>query len=270
MNLSKSFTMRAALIALSTLLIFGCTSEKQKAENTKTNPVDLVYPLLDTDNSRWFFFSSACRPFGMVNLSPDTQIGGAWGSGYLYATDTVKGFSHIHAWQLSGLSVMPVTLNDSSQNNIFKDFYSHFSHETEKVSPGYQSLELDRYKISAELTSTKRVGFHRYTFHGNGKPALLVNLNTILGPCRNMEGALKQIDNKTITGELTNAPTSRRPKPTKVFFELASDTKITRIVQDKETHNYLLIFDETAREVKLKAGISYTSVQNAVKMLFRM
>ena len=36
-------------------------------------PVDLVWPWLDSANSRWFFFNSATRPFGMVNLSPDTE-----------------------------------------------------------------------------------------------------------------------------------------------------------------------------------------------------
>ena len=51
---------------------FACAPKAEHFE-----PVDLVYPLLDTENSRWFYFSSACRPFGMVNLSPDTQIGGA-------------------------------------------------------------------------------------------------------------------------------------------------------------------------------------------------
>jgi len=29
-----------------------------------------VDPQIDTYNSRWFYFSSACRPFGMVNLAP--------------------------------------------------------------------------------------------------------------------------------------------------------------------------------------------------------
>lgn len=77
---------------------------------SKISPVDMVYPLLDTANSRWFFFSSASRPFGMVNLSPDTEINGAWGSGYRYNTTNIKGFSHIHAWQLSGVSVMPINL----------------------------------------------------------------------------------------------------------------------------------------------------------------
>ncbi len=47
-------------------------------------PVDLVNPLVDSANSRWFFFSSATRPFGMVNLSPDMGTAGAWESGYRY------------------------------------------------------------------------------------------------------------------------------------------------------------------------------------------
>jgi len=73
-------------------------------------PVDLVYPQLDSENSRWIFFSSASRPFGMVNLAPDTRIIGDWGSGYHYEVDTIVGFSHLHEWQISGLLVMPVNI----------------------------------------------------------------------------------------------------------------------------------------------------------------
>jgi putative alpha-1,2-mannosidase len=46
-------------------------------------PADYVNPLIDTHKSRWFFFSSACRPFGMVNLSPDTKVGDDWMPGAL-------------------------------------------------------------------------------------------------------------------------------------------------------------------------------------------
>ena len=225
----------------------------------------MVFNQLDTENSRWFFFSSACRPFGMVNLSPDTQIGGAWGSGYRYNTDTIKGFSHIHAWQLSGLSVMPVTLLDKNDASIFSDFYSHFSHETESVKPGYHSLELDRYNISVEISSTKRVGFHKYTFHGDGNSALLLNLNTLLGPCENVDGVLEKTADMSVRGQLTNVPTRRRPKPTKVFFKIESDTKIIDVVQDEQTKNYLLFFEDSRKPVQLKVGISYTSVENAAR-----
>lgn len=263
MNIPRLFIRLTATMAVFFVLFISCNTENKNQEQQEFNPVDLVYPLLDTENSRWFFFSSACRPFGMVNLSPDTQIGGAWGSGYRYLTDTVKGFSHIHAWQLSGLSVMPVAITDENSENIFSDFYSHFSHETEKVAPGYQYLELDRYKIEAEITSTKRVGFHKYTFNGEGNPALLLNLNTMLGPCANVDGKLTKIDDNTVVGEVTSAPTIRRPKATKVFFQIDSDAKINEVKKDETTGNFLLVFGNNSKEVLLKAGISYTSNENA-------
>lgn len=250
------------------VLILFCSACKQKLENKQpeiVQPVDLVYNQLDTENSRWFLFSSACRPFGMVNLSPDTQVGGAWGSGYRYLTDTVKGFSHIHAWQLSGLSLMPVGLTQENKKDIYTNFYSHFSHDTEKVSPGYQFLNLDRYNIDAEITSTTRVGFHKYSFNGTGEPALLLNLNTMLGPCENTDGILLETGNNYVIGELTNAPTRRRPKPIKIFFKIESDTKIINIKKDPGTGNYLLVFEKDAKKIQLKAGISYTSIENAAK-----
>ena len=69
---------------LAMLLMSNCSNRQTKkiSVSDPKNYVDLVYPQLDTENSRWFLFTSASRPFGMVNLSPDTQIGGAWGSGY--------------------------------------------------------------------------------------------------------------------------------------------------------------------------------------------
>lgn len=76
---------------------------------TKDFPADMVNPYVDSKNSRWFFFNTATRPFGMVNLSPDTDSGGAWGSGYRFESDSIKGLSHVHVWQLSGLSVLPVS-----------------------------------------------------------------------------------------------------------------------------------------------------------------
>lgn len=233
-------------------------------ENPKpTNFVDLVYPQLDSENSRWFFFSSATRPFGMVNLSPDTEIDGAWGSGYRYKSDTIKGFSHVHGWQISGLSVMPVSITSENDTAIFKDFYSKFKHEAEKASPGYHLVDVERYNISAELTSTKRVGFHRYSFPTEGSPAILFNLNTLLGPSENVNGKMEKTGNKMLTGELEMSPTHRRPKPFKLFFKIELDSEISALVQDPETGNYLVYTDEKNRSVLMKASISYTSVENA-------
>ncbi|MCM4163002.1 MULTISPECIES: GH92 family glycosyl hydrolase [unclassified Arenibacter] len=252
------------LLLLLTISSFYSCQETSPPQNPRsTNVVDLVYPHLDSENSRWFFFSSASRPFGMVNLSPDTAIEGAWGSGYRYKTDTIKGFSHVHGWQISGLSVMPVSVGPENETTIYKDFYSKFNHEQEKVSPGYHHIELLRQGISVELSSTKRVGFHKYSFPKKGSPAILFNLNTLLGPNENINGILEKTGNTTLSGELEMTPTMRRPKPFKLFFKIELNSDIRAISHDPETGNYLVYTDEKNRNVLMKASISYTSAENA-------
>ena len=261
-KVSFSFIVRFLPIVL---FFISCkdTTLNERINHETPEPVDLVYPFLDTENSRWFFFSSASRPFGMVNLSPDTQVDGAWGSGYRYKVDTVQGFSHIHAWQLSGLSVMPVTVQEENKNSVFKDYKSKFSHSTEKASPGYHYLELDRYAVNVELTSTKRVGFHRYTFTKGGQRAIMFNLNGALGPNVTSKGVLRKIKEKTMAGELTIAPTHRRPKPIKLFFHVSLGNKIKAIDRDPETGNYLVQLRGEENIALMKIGISYTSIENA-------
>lgn len=239
-------------------------------------PVDLVYPHLDAANSRWFFFSSACRPFGMVNLSPDNELGGAWGSGYRYDTHEIKGFSHVHAWQLSALSVMPV--NGMAQQ-LKNDFYSPFSHDKEIVAPGYHKVELDRYGITAELTSTTRVGFHKYTFSNNKNKGILIRLNGPNGPCKITTGKIKKISAKKFSGYVMNAPTRRRPKETPVFFFIELNQPVKELITWKEdilTDNSkgvegpqsggMLVFkDNTTEPVLMKVGISYCNEKEAEK-----
>lgn len=260
MKISCAFILNGFLgVLFSAGLVVG--SLAQEARDMK--PVDMVYPLLDTDHSRWFFFSSASRPFGMVNLSPDTEVDGAWGSGYRYLTDTIRGFSHIHAWQLSGLSVMPVVIQGENTGKLFSDYYSVFTHEKEKVSPGYHSVVLERYGIKAELTSTKRVGMHRYRFPREGKAGILFNLNGILGPSDHFGGVLEKTGEKELTGLVVNSPTSRRPKPAPVYFRIQLNVPILEIHKDADTGNYLIILPGEPEEVLMKAGISYTSLPNA-------
>lgn len=231
-------------------------------------PVDLVYPHVDSANSRWFFFSSASRPFGMVSLIPDTETGGDWRSGYRYNTDTIKGFSHLHEWQLAGVSVMPVNYSNNEHEGIFNDYYSKFSHENELVSPGYQSVELERYNIKAEISSSSRVGFHRYSFSNTNNAAVLFNLNGQLGPSMMYDGELTQLDEFTLQGKTINAPTMRRPKDCSVFFTAKLNVPIKSIVKDKETKNYRIDVDLSHnKSVLMKVAISYTSVSNAAENL---
>lgn len=255
------------LITLVTGFTFSCQRQKEQSRLLdKVQPVDLVYPQLDAANSRWFFFNSASRPFGMVNLSPDTQKGGTWGSGYRYDTDTVKGFSHIHAWQLSGVEVMPVAFGENELEAVFKDHSSVFDHAEEEVRPGYHRLMLDRYGIGVKLTSTTRVGFHQYTFNGTGKAGVLFNLGGQLGPSEIIKGTIRRTGNREIEGSLVNAPTIRRPREFQVFFNVHFNHDIDTLLvpSDTASNKVIVAFRPLNNEpLLMKVALSYTSPKQA-------
>ncbi len=245
------------------LLLFPACGSKSSAGAGVTPKVDKVYPFLDAANSRWFFFSSACRPFGMVNLSPDTELNGAWGSGYRYETDTIKGFSHVHAWQMSGLSIMPVLYDVGQETERMTDYFSAFKHQEEKASPGFHQLKLDRYDIGVKLTSTQRVGFHQYDFQQAGQRGLVFNLGGPMGPSRMKGGKLEKVSDKVLRGEVVNAPTRRRPRDFTVFFYIELDQEIGEVTEGPDGKFLVALKGEAKQPLHMKAAISYTSTANA-------
>jgi predicted alpha-1,2-mannosidase len=272
-NKSIQVMTRKRIIIL-LLLINGCFLNTEAQQ--KTNPVDLVFPQLDTENSRWIFFASACRPFGMVNLSPDTNADADWGSGYRYERDSIKFFSHIHGWQLSGVPVLPV--NGEFQGHLGSKIYgSKYSHDKETVKPGYHSVFLEKYGIRAELTSTTRVGFHRYTFPAANESYILLDLGTVLGPSGTVKAVVKKISNTEIQGYAVMDKTTRRPKELMVFFNIQLDTPFENMQACKEEKLlgtvsefegskggiYLKFNTEKEKKVLMKVGISYVSEEQA-------
>jgi predicted alpha-1,2-mannosidase len=248
----------------------------QQAQTLAEKPAELVYPLLDAANSRWFFFSSATRPFGMVNLSPDMGIGGAWDSGYRYHEDTINFFSHIHAWQLSGVPVLPVSGEFNGHLGPQK-YGSAYSHDKEIVQAGYHKVDLDTYDIKAELTATTRVGFHRYSYPADRKKFILLDLGTVLGPSATEKGYAQQVHGNEIEGYALMAPTRRRPKATFVYFVIKLDKPFknmyswqngklegkTRNYEGSDGGVYVEFEDNDALTVKMKVAISYVSVDQA-------
>ncbi|WP_396616427.1 GH92 family glycosyl hydrolase [Lysobacter soli] len=137
-------------------------------------------------------FPGATVPFGMVQLSPDTQIksrkeGYGWAAGYRYDDHTIVGFSHTHFSgtghsDLGDVLVMPIAgevkLDRGDVDKPGSGYTSRFDHKDERAEPGYYAVTLQDYGIRAELTASPRVGVHRYRFP-KGKPAhVLVDLRT--------------------------------------------------------------------------------------------
>ncbi len=254
----------------------GLIPSKTFGNNHAPDPVDMVEPLVDSANSRWFFFNSATRPFGMVNLSPDMIINGAWNSGYRYNEDRIRAISHIHAWQLSGIPVYPLTGQFNGHKGV--DAYaSRYSHHDETVKAGYHQIRLLDYDINVELTSTTRVGFHRYTFPEAAQSHILFNFDTFLGPCDTQSASVKQINHKEISGYAVMAPTRRRPKPAHVYFHAEFDKPINGMkawrhgnligevneIEGERIGVYITFQTKENEQRLMKVGISYVSAEQA-------
>ncbi|HEX3073551.1 MAG TPA: GH92 family glycosyl hydrolase, partial [Ignavibacteriales bacterium] len=62
------------------------------------------------------------------------------------------------------------------KENPEEGYRSRFSHAGEKAEAGYYSVKLMSYNITAELTATKRCGFHKYTFPQSDKSNIIIDL----------------------------------------------------------------------------------------------
>jgi predicted alpha-1,2-mannosidase len=276
------------LVLITVLLLASCASQKQVIEQQdlqqqvinepairKPRPVDLVEPLVDSANSRWFFFNSATRPFGMVNLSPDMIINGAWNSGYRYNQDTIRCFSHVHAWQLSAIPVLPTT-GEFKGHLGSNNYGSSYSHERETVKAGYHQVYLQDYDIDAELTSTTRVGFHRYTFPPSEQSHIHVDFSTFLGPNDTESGFAKKVNDREIAGYAVMAPTRRRPKATYIYYVIQFDKDFEKFglwqngqlkegteIEGEKTGAYVSFSTFKNDQRLMKVGISYVSTEQA-------
>lgn len=146
-------------------------------------------------------FPGAVLPFGMVQLSPDTRVDGSWDgcSGYHYSDSNIYGFTHTH---LSGtgcsdfgdILLMPYIGPQSVDPGVYA---SQFNHSTEKASPGFYEVNLEDDQIKTELTTTNRVGIHRYTFRKSADANVVLDL---LHRDKLLESMIGLPDSVTVTG----------------------------------------------------------------------
>jgi predicted alpha-1,2-mannosidase len=157
--------------------------------------IQYVNPLVGTDKMG-HTYPGATVPFGSVQLSPETdtlpyEVNGKYNkdvykycAGYQYADNTIVGFSHTHFSgtghsDLGDFLIMPTTgklqLNPGTADDVQSGFRSGFSHTTEVAEPNYYKVNLDKYNIVAEMTTTTRVGFHQYTFPASENARIILD-----------------------------------------------------------------------------------------------
>lgn len=172
--------MHHARIIFAALLLLGCTPKE--SIDSYTSYVD---PKIGT-GGHGHVFVGANVPFGMVQLGP-TSIPQEWDwcSGYHDSDSTVIGFSHTHLngtgiGDLFDVTVMPVvgevTFARGKEDDPESGLWSYADRTREIARPGYYSVPLIRYGITAEMTATNRVGMHRYTFPESEEAGIVIDL----------------------------------------------------------------------------------------------
>ena len=271
--------------------------------------IDFVNPFIGTKNAG-HTFPGASVPFGSVQLSPDTDTiplfhnGKYTGdvyrycAGYQYVDSTIVGFSHTHFSgtghsDLGDVLMMPangrIQLNPGTKQNPELGYRSTFSHENEFAQANYYRVKLDETNINVELTSTERVGMHRYTFNDTTNPHVILDLvhGIYNYKEKNVWTFLRVENDSLITGyRQTNGWGRTRT----VYFAIQCDHKIKNYaLLNTEKMNYIGFwrnFDESSNfperagekikahfdfdlkageSVQFKVGISPVSTAGALK-----
>lgn len=191
---------------LSLCLVSCGSSQKGQEMEDLTQFVD---PRIGTGGHGHVFYG-ANVPYGFIQLGP-TSIPQSWDwvSGYHVSDSTVIGFPHTHLsgtgiGDLHDINVMPVvgevTYSRGDASSYETGLWSYSDRSKEIVTPGYYRTHLSRYNVDVELTATKRVGFHKYTFLGNESPAIVFDM--VNGGCwdKTTEAVIRVVNDSTVSG----------------------------------------------------------------------
>lgn len=237
--------------------------------NNKKN-IEYVNPFVGT-GAHGHTFPGATTPFGMVQLSPDTRTEG-WDAcaGYHYSDNKILGFSHTH---LSGTGVgdycdvllLPTTEDLIYSSSLTPDgrYWFDFKKENEKASAGYYSVLLHEPNILAELTATKRVGFHRYTYKNNDNKFLLtLNLD-------HYDKTLEKAYNRESDTEISGKRISQGwAKEQHIYFWMRFSDPIEIEYEAVGKGAVAFLFNANSKkQLLVKVGISAVSIENAKENL---
>ncbi|MVZ67092.1 glycoside hydrolase family 92 protein [Sphingobacterium sp. DK4209] len=299
--MNKNYTRIGKFLLLAVLPSLGFAQQKKLT--------DYVNPLIGTAKMG-HTFPGATVPFGAVQLSPDTDTipyafnGKYTGTvyeycaGYQYKDKTIVGFSHTHFSgtghsDLGDILVMPtqgkVQLNPGTADRPQDGYRSPFSHDNEVAEPNYYKVKLDKHNILAELTTSTRVGMHRYTFPKSEDSHIILDLTSGIYNYdeKNVWTVVRVLNDSTITGyRQTNGWARTRT----VYFAIKTSKPFKNYgakYYDKETpykgfwrkfnqrdnfpdlasHNVKLHLDfdtESSEQVMMKVALSPVSMRNAL------
>jgi predicted alpha-1,2-mannosidase len=246
-------------LAFSTFI--SCTN-KNKIEIKSVDYTKFVNPFIGTDGTG-HTFPGPTMPFGMVQPGPDnTDKGWDYTSGYQLKDSIIIGFSNTRASGTGISEFGDILLFPFTQ--IKSDFSS--KKVTEKAEVGYYKVNLSS-DITAELTSSERVAFHKYTYPSNDAKLFLNLQHGLLFLTDSLvldSNVIIENDKQTISGYCHTKNWVAR----KYFFTVKFDFPFKTIEelskQPKEkAPKYILTFDLKEKQLQCKVALSKVSIGGA-------
>ena len=269
----------------------ACSTSKEQAVD-KEELSQYVEPRIGTAHCRWFHFAPGAMPFGMAKPGPSTNghLGNASGweaTGYDYRDTSIEGFPCLHEFQVGGIVLMPVqgelrTVPGLPSDSVKTGYRSAFDRSTEVVQPGYYSVLLKDYQITAEVTATPRVAFQRFSFSKGGDNHILFDIGNRQGESgAAVDASVVYTEDGRIEGWVITEPEYvKKYQPgaqVPLYFSAVVDKqpegfgvfngeKVQHGVREAKgvgAGAYLTYQVKDSLQVTAKVGLSYTSVENA-------
>jgi predicted alpha-1,2-mannosidase len=287
-KLPNDMNIRQAITTIVTLFTIAIFTNDLNAQKNFTQYVD---PNIGTAHCRWFHYTPGAAPFGMAKPAPSTN--GSYGNvhgwdatGYDFRHTTIEGFANFHEFQLGGVlfaaTTGPLQTTPGKMEEPESGYRSRFDHKDEISTAGYYSVVLKDYNIKAELTATKRVAFHRYTFPATTEAHVLFDIGNKLGESGPVKDAqVTLLPDGRIEGWVTTLPVYvQKYQPgaeVTMYFSAVLDKKPTGFgifngtnIQGGQTDSkgkgaglYLNFTTKAGEAITIKAGLSLTSIANA-------
>jgi predicted alpha-1,2-mannosidase len=279
----KVFALKNIVMAL--LLMIASAAQAQE------DYTQLVDANIGTAHSRWFFYTPSAVPFGMAKPAPATNAhyGNAHGwdaVGYDHRHESIEGFPNVHEFQVGGIVFMASTGTlktvPGKLEKPEEGYRSRFDRKDEVATPGYYSVILKDHRIKAELTATQRVALHRYTFPEGKQSHILFDIGNKQGESGNVKDAkVYMTSDGRIEGFVTTLPVYvQKYQPgaeVSMYFSAVVDKQpssfgvfkgsTSRAGVREETGTgaglYLTFDTQDQESITVKAGFSYTSIENA-------
>ena len=225
-------------------------------------------------------FPGAVAPFGMIQWSPDTELGLHY-SGYGDEDNRISDFSVDH---ISGagcpyggdFAMMPILGDAPTVPPPDRRAYTQpFSHTNEVARPGSYTVTFDNGQ-KVELTTTTRSGFGRFTFPGNEAATMMINagsdINGSAASGINVNPATREVIGMSIGGHFCHSVESRViyfyavfNSPFKAWSTWSDQSFTPGATNGSGTVSgaYITFDTSKGRTVLAKVGISYVSPANA-------